>query len=202
VKRDLVEWANEAVSVFDVLESEFGIRHPRTGSSWKGYCPFGWEHPDGGVEKGFRTYPATNTAHCFVMHGQLTPVRIVSLANGWSYRKAASELLRRAGKLDRRPWRERWGEVQAERAAAETAVDIGDPAELVEAIHEALRTHPAYPPSGVSPVLSRAMNARLEAFEVLRSHGATIAQVREWFDRTKVALRAVLDEEERRERTG
>lgn len=200
-RRDLIAWANEVVPVFDVLEAEFNIRHPRTGSSWKGYCPFGWEHPDGGIEKGFRTYPATNTAHCFVMHGSLTPVKLLVLSRGWSYRRSAEELLRRAGKLDVRPWRERWDELVTERAQTASSADLGDPAELVEAIHEALRTHEAYPPSGVSPRLSEVLNARLEVFEGLRESKASVAQVRQWFEATKAALRAVLDEEVQHEAT-
>jgi hypothetical protein len=201
-RRDLIEKANDAVSIFDVLAEEFGIRHPREGRSFKGHCPFGFEHPDGGIEKGYRTYPETNTSHCFVMHGQLTPVRLIALQNDWSQRRSAEYLLRKAGLLDARPWQERWNEMETERIAPATP-DLGDPQDLVEALHESLRGHPAYPAGGVSPTLSDALDARLRVLErVLGTGLATKEHVAAWYEATKIRLRQVLDEEEKRAATG
>jgi hypothetical protein len=201
-RRNLVEKANESVSIFEVLVEEFGIYHPREGRSFKGHCPFGFEHPDGGVEKGFRTYPATNTGHCFVMHGQLTPVRLVALKNDWSQRRSAEWLLRKAGLLDARPWQERWNEMERERTAP-FAPDLGDPQDLVEALHASLRDHPAYPAGGVSPALSDALETRLRALEKgLGTGSATKEFVADWYAGTKVMLRQVLDKEAARAEAG
>jgi hypothetical protein len=201
-RRDLIDKANEAVSIFDVLAEEFGIHHPREGRSFKGHCPFGFEHPDGGVEKGFRSYPETNTSHCFVMHGQLTPVRLIALKNDWSNRRSAEWLLRKAGLLDARPWQERWNEMETERMAPKTE-DLGDPQDLVEALHAAIRDHPAYPAGGVSPVLSEALDARLRVLERGMSTGAATREaVAAWYEATKIVLRQVLDEEARRAEAG
>lgn len=196
-RRQIVEKANEIVSIFDVLESEFDISHPRSGNSYKGFCPFGFEHPDGGQEKGFRTYPETNTANCFVMHGSFTPVRLVSVKNEWSFRRSAEYLLRKAGLLDHRPWRERWPEIVQERAKAQEAQrELGDRQTLVQALHEALSVHPAYPAGGLSPALDDAMEVCLRVLDQLADRGAGPEVIQEWFDRSKVRLRKVLDEEE------
>jgi hypothetical protein len=195
-RRDLIEKANEVVSIFDVLHDLFDIDHPREGRSYKGHCPFGFEHPDGGVEKGFRSYPGSNTGYCFVMHGQLTPVRLVALQNDWSQRRSAEWLLRKAGKLDARPWQERWNEMEAEKAAPKEQ-ELGDPQELVEALHESLRSHPAYPPGGLSPRLSEALETRLRVLERVLATGFTTKEfVEDWYRETKDLLRRVLDEEE------
>jgi hypothetical protein len=197
-RRDLIEKANESVSIFEVLAEEFGIHHPREGRSFKGHCPYGFEHPDGGIEKGFRTYPATNTGHCFVMHGQLTPVRLIALKNDWSQRRSAEWLLRKAGLLDARPWQERWNEMEMEKLQARPE-DLGDPQDLVEALHASLRDHPAYPAGGVSPALSDALEARLGVLEKKLSTGAAKQDVAAWYEATKIVLRQVLDKEVRRE---
>jgi hypothetical protein len=201
-RRDLIEKANEAVSIFDVLAEEFGIHHPREGRSFKGHCPFGFEHPDGGVEKGYRSYPETNTSHCFVMHGQLTPVRLIALHNDWSQGRSAEYLLRKAGLLDARPWQERWNEMEAAKAEVKPP-DLGDPQDLVEALHGALRDHPSYPPGGVSPVLSDALEARLGVLENALGTGvATKEFVQDWYLSTKGMLIRVLDEEAKRAEAG
>jgi hypothetical protein len=191
-RRDLVEWANEAISIFDVLEDLFGIVHPRDGGSYKGHCPFEFEHPDGGLEKGFRTYPATNTAYCFVLesHGSLTPVRLVALRKELPYRRAAAWLLEQKGLLRPRAWQDRWREVMTERSVT---VGHGNPQELLEALHESLRDHPAYPPGGVSPALTAAIETELSKLEGLLIRDASGDEVRAWFLSAKESLHLVLE---------
>lgn len=193
-RRDVVTWANESISIFDLLQGLFGVDAPREGGSFKIFCPFSFEHPDGGVERACRTYPETNSAYCFALHGRLTPVKLYALAKDLRYKQAAVELLRRAGLYDPRPWKERLPEVLAEREAAKaTRTDLGDPQTLVAALHTSLRSHPAYPVAGVSPALSGALEARMALLEGLSG----VEAVRTWYDESKKVLWEALDQEAR-----
>jgi hypothetical protein len=190
--RALIRRANKEVSVFDVLEKEFSIRHPREGRSYKGYCPFAFEHPDGGVEKGFRTYPGTNTAYCFVLHGSLNPVRIVELKEDVPPLEAARKLLSDRGLLEPKDVMERWNDALR---ANERGVELGDPQVLVEALQEFLRTHPAYAEQSLSPRFMGEMEVQLNVLDrVLDDPRVSESIVRAWFSKAKVELQAVLDE--------
>jgi hypothetical protein len=191
-KRNYVERADREVSIFDVLTDFFNINVPRSGISYKTYCPFAFEHEDGGTDKGFRTYPGTGTAYCFVMHGKLTPVRLIAYSRGWRYDRAARYLLDRYGLLHR-PWPERWAELQAERSMS---VGIGDPQELVAALHDGIRTHPADPAGGLSPKLSRAVEQEMDILDKLLTEGAGRDAVEAWFSQAKVRLIGLLDQED------
>jgi hypothetical protein len=186
----LISRANREVSVFDVLEEFFNVRHPRDGRSFKGYCPFVWEHYDGGADKGFRTYPGTNTAYCFVQHGSLTPVRLIAISRDWTLHRSARWLLEHYGKLKPKDWQSRWAELTEPSHGPE----LGSPAVLVDALHTSLADHPNYPTAGLSAALSAAMEPELEMLaRMYESPGTTEAEVRIWFDRAKQRLRSVLD---------
>jgi hypothetical protein len=194
----VIRWADEAVSIYDVLEEEFGLTVFRSSvRSPKGHCPFGWEHPDGGVEKSFRVYPQTNSAFCFAGHGRFGPVRLVALKHGVPLERAAVDLLVAKGLLGV-SWRQRWRELLSEAGGGREAVPARDGfQELVDALHEALRRHPKYPQGGVSQRLSEAIVERLSILERLFEEGGATVSVEEvqgWFDESKDRLFALLEE--------
>jgi hypothetical protein len=191
-RETVISQANRAISVFDVLAEFFDRHPPRTGRSYKSRCPFSWEHYDGGVDKGFRTYPSTNTAYCFVQHGSLGPVRLIQLRNGWTAERSARWLLDHYNLLTDKPWQERWKDLMEERDD-----ELGSPAVLVEALHTALSEHPNYPTSGLSPVFAAAMEEHLAKLDALygEESEATDSDVRVWYMAAKEQLGRTLDEQ-------
>jgi hypothetical protein len=188
--RALIRRANREVSVFDVLEEEFSIRHPREGRSYKGMCPFSFEHSEP-WEKGFRTYPGTNTAFCFVMHGSLNPVRLVELNDDLSPLQAAKKLLGERGLLEPKDVRERWSEAVTEKER----VRLGDPQVLVEALNTHLAQHPAFADGSMSIEFMSAMEHQLAVLDrVLADERADGAIVRAWYSKAKADLGKVLDD--------
>lgn len=186
----LVERANE-VDLFAVLRDFFNIDHPAEGKSYKGYCPFGFEHPDGGVTKGWRTYPETNTSYCFVAHGSLPPVRLVSMQKDVSYVKAAEAILSHYGIPFARHWKKRYEEVLLERERS--VAEVGDTAYLVEAIHVSLRQHSNYYEAEVEGRLAEPLAQALAELDQLMSDKAKEGTIREWFLATKARLLEVLN---------
>lgn len=189
--KDLVEWADREVSVFDVLSDFFSIRVPREGSSYKTWCPFRYEHEDQ-MDKGFRTYPDTNSAYCFPLHGRLGPVRLIVIEKEWGYQRAARFLLDHYGLSDK-PWRERWRELQTERSAARP---VGDPQAIIVALTEALQAHPNYPAGGLSRQLSHGMEHELDILDRLLTEGADRTVVETWYAGARQRLLAELDAKE------
>lgn len=168
--RHLIERAN-AVSVFDVLRDYFDIVHPREGGgSYKGYCPFGFEHADGGIEKQWRTYPSTNSSYCFAGHGSLTPVRLVQIKKDIKATDAAVDILRRYGLFAPRHFRERYADLVRERE--EKTRQLGSPAYLVEALRTA---------AGEGAEDPEAMERVLQRLDEVLADDPTEATVREWF---------------------
>lgn len=155
----LIEKARAEVSLFDVLDDFFDIRHPREGKSYKGDCPFRWEHPDGGADKGWRTYPASNTSYCFVTHGVLDGPRLISLRNDISLTEAAKFLLNHYGKLKPKPYRERMSELVEARAKT----NLGEVSYLVEALQMAIETEA--PGMEFDPDVQNAIEEELDSLE-------------------------------------
>lgn len=184
----LIDRANE-VSVFDVLQDWFGITHPREGRSYKGRCPFGWEHPDGGVDKAWRTYPATNSTYCFVGHGYMGPVRLVAMQEGKRPLVAAKMILAKYDLLKSRAWRERFRELQVAREQTGRV----SPAWVVAALHEGLRDHPGYEQAQFSPRFAAALEGALEVLDMVLQSGVGEEQVREWYAKTKALLTAEIE---------
>ena len=188
--RALVRRANHEVSVFDVLEEEFNIRHPREGGSYKGWCPFAFEHGDGGVEKQFRTYPATNTAYCFAMHGILTPTKLIEVKYDLTPTQAAMKLLDAKGLLKAKPVQERWAEVLSDRQREVH----GSPQTLVEALHTYLSTHPVYADGSLTNEFMSAMEKELAVLDhVLADDRVNSTVIRAWYSKAKHELMEVLN---------
>lgn len=181
----LIERAN-AVSIFDVLEDYFDIRVPREGNSFKSRCPFGSEHDDGGLDKGWRTYPATNSSMCFPMHGYMTPVRLIQLQSGQRQAKAAESILKNYDLLKPRHWTQRYEELLLEQ---ETRVSepVGNPQHAVEALHMALRGEPSYSLRQFDPDVMQVMEVVLERLNTVCTQGDP-EQVRVWYQQAKSIL--------------
>lgn len=190
----LIEKANREVDIFKVLEEFFDIRHPSEGKSWKGYCPFGFEHPDGGVDKGWRTYPATNSSYCFVMHGYLTPVRLIQIQTGRKAAASAKYLLEHYGLLGSYDWRERFQEISADRAQRQNE-PLGAVSYVVEALNMSLEDHPAYESEQYKSYFAEALEAELGRLDQTLSVSKTTEEdIRRWLQEAKANLLELLDD--------
>jgi len=165
------------VPVLDVLKDYFGIIHPAD-ATFKGYCPFGVEHPDGGTEKAMRTYPATNSAYCFALHGALDPIKLVMLKKGLPARAAAREVLRFYNIPVHTPWRRRYEELLVESEHS----TLANPVDLVEAAHLAMSSHPNYVDFMFTQALTNLMEYRLAVLDEMQA--VTESAARQWLDET------------------
>jgi hypothetical protein len=193
-RKSPIERANE-ISVFDVLFDFFGINHPRSGRSYKGYCPFAFEHPDGGLDKQFRTYPETNTAYCFEMHGQLTPVNLIAYRKELTHRRAAEFLLDHYGLSKPKDYRERWQRLIDARSTP-SAVTNGQ--DLVEALTVFLKQHPAYERCQYDDGFLSTLNSCLEVLDQILERKPEEELIRAWYDIAKDTMVGILDKEETR----
>lgn len=189
----LVEQAND-ISIFKVLRDFFDLDLPSEGKSYKSWCPFGFEHPDGGIERTWRTYPATNSSYCFSGHGYMPPVRLISIQKGWGSFKAAEYLLEIYGLLKKKSYRERYNETVLDREMRQESP--GPATDLVEALHVALRAHPGYAAHQFDESYQQTLEGALASLDAMLSNKATEVDIRAWFDEARGALGKVLDESE------
>lgn len=189
----LIDRANE-VSIFDVLEDFFDRALPREGQSFKARCPFGVEHPDGGLDKGWRTYPGSNSSMCFVMHGYMGPVRLVQIQYGIKAVSAAERILNFYNLNRPRPWRDRYWDVATEVEQRGARPVTGDPAHAVEALNIALRKEPTYATRQFDADVLHAMEIVMDALDKAMQSGNPDA-VREWYDKAKSAMLRILKRE-------
>jgi hypothetical protein len=133
----------DEISIYVVLKDFLSLDIPITpeGSSWKTYCPWRHEHPDGGLDKGFRVYPDSNSAMCFPMHGYLTPSRVIAVHFSERPLSAAERLLRHYGMLKEAPWWERFTDLAREREQSNMTIN---PAYAVATLHSVLRSKTNY----------------------------------------------------------
>jgi len=189
---ELIQAANE-IDLYDVLAEFFEVHLPREGKSGKQPCPFGFEHPDGGMDKAFRTYPDGNHAYCFGGHGYLDPVRLIQIKDDISATAAARRLLEHYNVLNPMPYWERFAEVQREVASRRT--EVGDTSYAVEALSVALRAHPAHAQGQYSSQYSESFSRCLEVLNHLSKvrPDQADAKLSEWFDRSKALMLRTLD---------
>ena len=119
-----IEKANDAVDVLPLLWA-LGCKIPgETERSVKFKCPYGSEHPDGGIEKAARFYGPTRSAYCFAGHGPLTPVKLIANEEGLSYADAADKILRDRGlKAKPQTYQERFAEAREKALEKPAGVD-------------------------------------------------------------------------------
>lgn len=181
----LIDRANQ-VSIFDVLEDYFGLFLPRVGGSYKSHCPFSYEHPDGGLDKGWRTYPSTNSSMCFVLHGYMPPVRLVAIKYGKKQSKAAEQILKNYDLLRPANYRDRYSELVSAMEQRDNET-IGNPQHAVQALNLVLRNSPNYTNRQFDSDVMRGMEVVLESLDRVIEAGDP-AMVRLWFDKAKIAM--------------
>lgn len=191
----VIERADEAVNVIDVLEA-MGCDVPRGEyNSWKMFCPFREEHPDGGLDKNFRVYPPTNV-NCFAMHGYMRPTQLYSRWKNLSRERSALILLEERGLLKPKFYRDRWNDlVNFREENREARRSLGDPSYLTDALNTALSTNPNYKASEFSAPVREAWRVVLTALDVLFSRDDTDgAKLKFWFDRSLAKIEAAVME--------
>lgn len=163
----------DEVSIFTVLKDFLGLTVPVApdGSSWKTFCPWRDEHPDGGLDKGFRVYPDSNSAHCFVMHGYFTSSRLVAQQFGMRRVSAAEKILRHYDLLRPAPWWERFADLAR---ASEQHVTHIDPDFATAALRRTLLSRTDYSSKQYLPVVRARFSACVTALEqaVTAAHAA------------------------------
>lgn len=149
------------VPIHDVLADYLGLEVPQAWS-FKAHCPFGAEHPDGGLEKGWRAYAGTNSSFCFVLHGFMDPVQILALAHGVSRQRAAGTLIDHYRLGRTHDYRKRFAEIQKE-----SKIQTGgpDPLYVTQALQVALRTNPAYVQRQFDPEVQSGVAKALAALD-------------------------------------
>lgn len=170
-----VDRANE-VRLASVLADYFGIEIPDDGTSFKARCPFDFEHVDGGIERAFRLYPATNAGMCFAMHGSMNPVRVICLSKDIRPFEAAREILKRYGLRSEGPYQERFAQIIEARAKPR---EVGSLANLVAALHLAL---------GDAAHDTRRLDSTLEELDALVATGVDAEGLRRWYVKVREGL--------------
>lgn len=185
-----IDRANE-VSIIAVLKDFLDVEVPDSGDrSWKDWCPFGFEHPDGGRDRGWRVYPSTNSSFCFVMHGGMSPVRLVAIRKDVHPRRAADLILDHYGLLKPRHWRERYNELVASHSRARRSNT--SPTALLEALHAALSREPLYFEKQFDGDFNTLLESKLDGLDTLLSDAADDDEIRAWYVSTRDELAGAL----------
>lgn len=161
----LIDRAND-FPIQTLLEDEFGIYVPiDLPRSWKAYCPFSFEHPDGGTDRTLRVYPS-NTAYCFALHGMMRPVRLVMMQREIPAAAAARWILEKYGlESAALPYWERMPRLVLEHEFRTSAG--GSPVHAVEALQQALLTQPGYLDRQYDPDVVEEVERWLEKLDAL-----------------------------------
>jgi hypothetical protein len=181
----VVKMANEKVSVVSVLNDHFGMQVPEDADGWKTTCPFYYEHEDGGIDRQFRVWAASNRSWCFAMHNVLDPVNL------WRYRKffptgrdAAESLLTAYG-IDFRPkpYQERMAALRGR-----TEAYVADPDVIVQVLTLYLARLPGYDEAQYRPEVLRTVNLVLSEVHPFCATGPQEQEVKEWLHQAKERL--------------
>ena len=190
--RDPVVQANR-IPIIRVLSDLWNVHVPEGMGhrSWKTFCPLGWEHPDGGIDKGFRVYEQSNTAYCFVMHGSLTPVRLAQMKWGGKQFRVAYRLMEQYG-VGKRHWKDRYEDVLRELDARADGSRNG--AVYVEALQLGLSNIANYTRLQFEPEIVRALERELTDLDELVAGHPTDDQIRGWYRKAIDKMNAVVVE--------
>lgn len=173
----MLDRANE-VPIHDVLRDVFGAFVPDGGTSMKVYCPFAFEHGDGGVDKNCRIYPATNSLFCFTMHGFMPPTRLIQIREDVNIWRAAESLLQRYNIPTGRSYQDRFQDLVLSRETSRA--DVPTTAVIVESLHRALRNVEEYLSRQFDPDVTAAMEEELDRADALLSASADMDEIRHW----------------------
>lgn len=180
----IVDRANQLIDIRDVYNNESGFFAP-TGEyfSWKIYCPFAYEHADGGIDKNTRMYPPTHI-YCWAQHGKITPVFLHARRNGLTQKAAAEELLHKAGLLKPKNFRERWQEILSERGD-KVNVRLGSQSYAIDALQKRLALDSDYADHEFDDAVRQSWNYVLETLDAIWDNpesDLTLLQV--WLERS------------------
>lgn len=185
----MVAKANEEVRIEDLLNDHWGIFVPRDAQSWKAYCPLGYEHRDGGLEKNFRVYSESNSCNCFALHGFMSPVMLWRTRVGGSFKDAALSLLTEY-EIEFRTlsYQERFETLQE--VSEEKKID---PEPLVQALKIFLRSHPNYDVRQYDEDVLRVVNLLIgEAQELCSRSTIRKEEVELWYEAARSRLSRLL----------
>jgi hypothetical protein len=175
----LIEIANDKVGFAFACEMIGTYVPPIYGNYKKINCPFGqWYHSDGGKDKTFAVYPASESAWCWACNVLYTPVKLISIAWDMPAEEAAWELLNRAG-IKPPSLEDIWVELERSREP------IPDRASLGQALRLYLgRTVPDWNSRQFDPDVAGLLDKCLGLLDSVN----TEQEARQWLDGTKDIL--------------
>lgn len=184
---ELVVRANEEVSIVSVLNDYFHADVPENAYGWKTYCVQKWEHRDGGIDRQFRVYSDTNTAHCFAIHGLYTPARLWRIRTASpTLKDAARDLLRVYGIRIKEPtYQERFTAIREASSRTSKVTPDG----MLEALQVFLGTIPDYTVRQFDPNVLRVVNSTVEDIQEFCSRDPSLEEARQWLQRAQAQLR-------------
>lgn len=194
-KPTLIDKANEVVDIRDIYnEMQSGSLAPSGEySSWKIWCPFGYEHADGGLDKNCRLYPPTHI-YCWASHGVIRPTYLYARWKGMPQKKAAEELLKARGFLTERNFRAWWNELVDERDQKQHS-RLGAQTFAIQALQQALATDSLYQQEEYSEPVRSAWVLVLAKLDLLWQKPETDAIIlNQWLTRSTARIKAAAQE--------
>lgn len=187
-----VQLANDKVRIEEVLTKYFNTYVPYQAHSWKVRCPFFFEHDDGGIDRQFRVYSATNTGYCFALHGTLTPVRLWSIRGSFrTQREAATALLDTFGVSYREP--PYWERVRGLQETIESR-PVADPQIMVQAIQYFLRNLEGYEAHQYDTEVLLRVNSILGEVHSICAEARSVEEVEQWYQAARDELRRTISQ--------
>lgn len=187
----IVKMANTRVRVESVLNDHFGMSVPMDADGWKARCPFYQEHDDGGIDRQFRIYSATNRGYCFAMHNVLDPVGLWRMRSYFpSLRHAAEDLLETYG-IDFRP--KPYQERMASLLTFETSF-VADPDVITQVIMLYLQRLPFYEERQYEERLLLGVNSVLNEVHPLCESASSPQEVEKWLQKAKTTLQKMVSQ--------
>lgn len=185
-RRTIVTRADDEVPIAEILKEIGTIVPTSIVTSWKVRCPWASEHKDGGVEQDCRVY-ATNSMHCFAMHGTMGNSLLLATHLGITRQQAAIRILEQRGMLRATGYRERMAELLSARKVQTPG--LGNPAYVVQALQTRLSANPAYVEHEFETPVIDAWQAQLKALDsIVRAEHPGLEQLRSWFDAALVDI--------------
>lgn len=190
-KVDLIRRANQ-LDFLDVLSHFFNLHYPPTGSSWKGACPFQWQH--GTPVKNFRVYPSSRSSFCFEMHGWMNATKIIALRDDVDEVEAALTLL----KFYDQPTGQHYTERFADLMEASNQRSAGSPADAVSALQASLSRSNLYVDNEYTESVVDAMEVVLDRLDhVMQDYetddGVDASVLRQWLDESHATVIASIE---------
>lgn len=178
--KSLIEKADEAVDIRDIMKQMKLWAPTGTFYSYKINCPFAYEHADGGLDKNCRLFGSTNI-FCWAEHGYLTPTRLYARWKHIPQKRAAEILLDERGLLYK-GWRNWWNELLILREDRISA-QLGSQTDIISALHTVLENYPMYVEREFDTEVRLSWAKVLKALDLLWVHPNTNLDIlQQWFN--------------------